>query len=138
MTLQIRISSGSSTPIYKQIMEQICRSILNGSLARDDQLPSIRTLAEKLVVNANTVAKAYGELVREGIIEPRQGRGYFVSRRRRIFSDEERRRRLEKAVDEVIGQALVLNFSREEIHAALDRKLDEMASDQPKGESVDE
>ena len=66
-------------PIYLQLMEQIKHAIETGALAPGDQLPGIRPLAEELVINPNTVAKAYRELEHEGVIELRHGAGAFVS-----------------------------------------------------------
>ena len=66
-------------PIYLQLMEQIKHAIETGALTPGDQLPGIRPLAEELVINPNTVAKAYRELEHEGVIELRHGAGAFVS-----------------------------------------------------------
>ncbi|HYS52368.1 MAG TPA: GntR family transcriptional regulator [Thermoanaerobaculia bacterium] len=66
-------------PIYLQLMEQVKHAIETGALRPGDQLPGIRPLAEELVMNPNTVAKAYRDLEREGVIELRQGAGAFVS-----------------------------------------------------------
>ena len=66
-------------PIYLQLMEQVKHAIETGALRPGEQLPGIRPLAEELVINPNTVAKAYRELEHEGIIELRHGAGAFVS-----------------------------------------------------------
>ena len=66
-------------PIYLQLMEQVKHAIETGALRPGDQLPGMRPLAEELVINPNTVAKAYRELEREGVIELRHGAGAFVS-----------------------------------------------------------
>ena len=66
-------------PIYLQLMEQVKHGIETGALRPGEQLPGIRPLAEELVINPNTVAKAYRELEHEGVIELRQGAGAFVS-----------------------------------------------------------
>jgi DNA-binding transcriptional regulator YhcF (GntR family) len=68
-------------PIYLQLMEQIKHAVEVGALKPGDQLPGIRNLAESLVINPNTVAKAYRELEHEAIIELRHGAGAFVRRR---------------------------------------------------------
>src|SRR5881392_3017410 len=67
------------TPIYLQLMEQVKHAVETGALRAGDQLPGIRPLAEELVVNPNTVAKAYRELEHEGVIELRHGAGAFVA-----------------------------------------------------------
>jgi GntR family transcriptional regulator len=70
-----RPNPASGVPIYLQLMEQVKHGIETGALRPGEQLPGIRPLAEELVINPNTVAKAY----REGVIELRQGAGAFVS-----------------------------------------------------------
>jgi GntR family transcriptional regulator len=77
MLFRPNISSG--VPIYLQLMEQVRHGIETGALRPGEQLPGIRPLAEELVINPNTVAKAYRELEHEGVIELRQGAGAFVS-----------------------------------------------------------
>ena len=69
----------SGAPIYLQLMEQVKHAIETGALRPGEQLPGIRPLAEELVINPNTVAKAYRELEHEGVIELRQGAGAFVA-----------------------------------------------------------
>ena len=66
-------------PIYLQLMEQVKHAIETGALRPGEQLPGIRPLAEQLVINPNTVAKAYRELEHEGVLELRHGAGAFVS-----------------------------------------------------------
>jgi GntR family transcriptional regulator len=74
----VKPNPSSGVPIYLQIMEQIKHAIETGALRPGEQLPGIRPLAEELVINANTVAKAYRELEHEGVIELRHGAGAFV------------------------------------------------------------
>ncbi|MBN1346166.1 MAG: GntR family transcriptional regulator [Phycisphaerae bacterium] len=124
------MTAGSSTPIYRQIIDEIRHGVAGGRLRPGDVLPSIRALAEQLVINPNTVAKAYNELVRDGVIEARQGRGYFVADRRQVYSDAERNRRLDEALRSFLSEALVLDFSVDEIRSTIDRGL---AGLQPKG-----
>jgi len=123
MAIDIQVSTGSSVPIYRQIMDQIRRAVAGGELAVGDQLPSVRSLAERLVLNQNTVARAYSELGRDGLIESQHGRGVFVARKRQVFTRAERSRRLESALESFLSEVLALDFPREEIVEALDRKL---------------
>src|SRR6202051_4734274 len=74
-----RTNPSLGVPIYLQLMEQVKHAIETGALRPGEQLPGIRPLAEELVINPNTVAKAYRELEHEGIIELRHGAGAFVS-----------------------------------------------------------
>ena len=123
MPIAFHINPGSNTPIYQQLTEQVRLAVTTGRLQVGEQLPSVRALAEELVVNPNTVARAYSELLREGLLESRSGRGVFITPKRKIYSRAESRRRLEPLLQALIGEALILNFTPEELRAALDEKL---------------
>ena len=123
MSFYIAISTGSSTPIYKQIAEQVRLAVATGKLGVGDPLPTVRALAEELVLNPNTVARAYADLAREGWIDAKPGRGVLVIRKRKVFTREEGWRRLEPLIDALIGEAMALDFTREELQAALEKKL---------------
>ncbi|HHW99476.1 MAG TPA: GntR family transcriptional regulator, partial [Firmicutes bacterium] len=69
----------SPIPIYVQLQNQVKQAIAGGVLAPGEQLPSVRELAGRLAVNPNTIARAYQELEREGLIETLRGRGTFVT-----------------------------------------------------------
>jgi GntR family transcriptional regulator len=92
-----RPNPSSGVPIYLQLMEQVKHAIESGALRPGEQLPGIRPLAEELVINPNTVAKAYRELEHEGVIELRHGAGAFVAAGTRP----------RKLTDNRAGQALV-------------------------------
>lgn len=128
MPLDLHVSTGSGAPIYRQVMDQICRAVSSGSLASGDQLPSVRALAEDLVINPNTVARAYGDLIREGILEARQGKGVFVARRRAVYTKAERLRRIEPYLESFVGQAVLLGFAPGEIRDLLAEKLEPIES----------
>lgn len=123
--MNIVISTGSNTPIYRQITDQVRLAVATGRLAVSDQLPSVRALAEALVLNPNTVARAYLDLAREGLIESRPGRGVFIIRKRKVFTREEGRRRLEPLIESLIGEAMAMDFTREELRDTFDKKLGE-------------
>lgn len=122
MPLAISILTGTSVPIYRQVVEQICAAVLTGRLHEDEALPSVRALAEDLVVNPNTIARAYGDLVREGVLESQPGRGMFVARRRQIYSNAERARRMEQAVTALVSEGFMLGYTPEEILARVAQK----------------
>ncbi len=69
----------TGVPIYLQLIEQVKRSVALGVLSAGERLPTVKQLASDLTINANTVARAYRELERDGIIETSVGRGSFVS-----------------------------------------------------------
>lgn len=132
MPLKISILTGTSVSIYQQIVDQVCAAIAAGRIAADESLPSVRSLAEELLINPNTVSRAYGELVREGILEPRPGRGMFVSKRRHIYSRAERTRRIDQAVRSLVSEAFRLGLSADEIVEEVTRQTREMAADDSK------
>jgi GntR family transcriptional regulator len=128
MPFHFKILTGSNVSIYQQIVDQVCAAIIAGQIADDEPLPSVRGLAEDLLINPNTVGRAYGELVREGILESRPGRGMFVSKRRQIYSKAERTRRIEQAVTSLVSQAFRLGFSSQEIVEEVAKKTRELSS----------
>jgi GntR family transcriptional regulator len=121
--VNIAISTGSTTPIYRQITDQIRLAVATGRLAVGSQLPSVRALAEELVLNPNTVARAYADLAREGLIEARPGRGVYVIHKRRVFSRGASRRRLEPTIEALIGEAMALDFTPEELLEMFEDKV---------------
>jgi GntR family transcriptional regulator len=125
--LNVQISTGSGTPIYRQIVEQVRLAVATGALPAGQAVPSVRGLAELLLVNANTVVKAYGELVRDGVLESRHGMGFFVAEKRQIYAKPERLRRLRQAVDSLIHEAVFLDFTADEIRSAVDERLTALA-----------
>lgn len=123
MALVFSLAPASDVPIYRQIVQHIRRGVFLGQIKLGEQLPAVRVLAESLVVNPNTVARAYQELIRDGVLESRSGVGVFVAEKvRQVFSDAERGRRLDNAVEQLLHEALILDFSLPEVRAALDEQ----------------
>src|SRR6516162_9340585 len=120
---QITITTGSGTPIYRQIIDQVKLGVATEVLAPGDAMPSVRSLAEQNLVNANTVVKAYGESVRDGVLESHHGKGFFVAEKRRVYSRAERLRRLRQALDTFVHEAVFLDFSAYDIRRVVDEKL---------------
>jgi GntR family transcriptional regulator len=122
-SVHISITTGSGTPIYRQIVDQVRLAVATGTLPAGHPMPSVRGLAERLVITPTTVAKAYGELVRDGVLDSQQGLGFFVAQKRQVYSRAERLRRLHQALDAFIHEAVCLDFSPEDIRKAVDEKL---------------
>ena len=125
MLASLSVTPGSATPIYRQIVQQVSLAVANGSLAAGTGLPSVRALAERLTVNPNTVAKAYAELTRDGTVVSQPGRGVFVGAARKVFADDEVRRRLDTAADALVHAAVGLGASPDDVRAAVQRRLKE-------------
>lgn len=115
--LMIQITTGDPRPIGRQIVDAVRMKIATGELDHGDQLPSVRGLAQQLMVNPNTVAKAYAELTTEGWLESRQGMGLYVAAPRQRLSDAERERRLDEAVGRFVNDVVPLGFAAEDVEA---------------------
>jgi GntR family transcriptional regulator len=118
-----RPNPSSGVPIYLQLMEQVKHGIETGALRPGEQLPGIRPLAEELVVNPNTVAKAYRELEHEGVIELRQGAGAFVSARARAQKQTDKLRAGRDAVADAVARLRKSGLSEEEIRRLFEAEL---------------
>ncbi|QDM42432.1 GntR family transcriptional regulator [Paenibacillus thiaminolyticus] len=113
--MNIIISNASSDPIYIQIMNQIRQSILSGELRAGDSLPSIRQLAKDLQVSVITTKRAYEELEKEELIDTVVGKGCFVSGANKEFIREQRMKRLEEKMLEIIQDSRELSMSQQDL-----------------------
>ncbi|HOW68278.1 MAG TPA: GntR family transcriptional regulator [Candidatus Paceibacterota bacterium] len=77
--MEIRLSTSDGVPVYRQIVNQVKYLIASGRLRAGQEMPTIRALAERLLINPNTVVHAYAELEKEGVIVCRHGSGTFVA-----------------------------------------------------------
>lgn len=102
-------------PIYEQIVDQIKASIIHGDMTEDTMLPSVRGFAKELKISALTVKKAYDCLEEEGFIVTVHGKGSFVAKGNENFILEEKRREVEKELEEMIVKAKRSGINEEEI-----------------------
>jgi GntR family transcriptional regulator len=122
-----RPNPSSGVPVYMQLIEQVKHAVDVGALRPGDQLPPIRRVAEDLVINPNTVAKAYRDLEHEGVIELRQGTGAFVSdngRTRRVSQVKAAQPVLQAAIDRLVSSGLTADEIRRLFEAELSRLAD--------------
>lgn len=127
MSTRLQITTGGKAPIYRQIADQVRLAVATGALAPGEAVPSVRAQAEMLLVNPNTVARAYGELVREGVLRGEQGRGLFVNGMpSAAYTAAERQRRLGPLVETLLHEAVALRASPEELRGLLDRKINQL------------
>src|SRR5512140_3460491 len=100
----IRIDPDSSVPIFEQLVAEVKAAVARGACAAGEMVPSVRQMATQVLVNPNTVARAYRELEREGIVYMRKGLGVFISedavKRSRTDRTEEVQRRLNDLIAE--------------------------------------
>ena len=113
--MQIQIQTQGGVPIYLQIMQQIKYLVASGRLQPGDELPSIRTLAEQLIVNPNTIARAYRELETAGVVEKRRTAGTFVAEAGSPLARKERLKLLKQRVDQLLVEAFQMGFGLDEV-----------------------
>ena len=125
------ISPKSAVPIHRQIGDQIRRSVAAGLLVPGDQLPSVRELACRLLVNPNTVARVYRDLERDGLLETRRGQGTYISSNAAALAESERRLLVSENLDAVARDVHAFGLSEE---AALDLFREVLANRRPQRE----
>jgi GntR family transcriptional regulator len=122
--MDIHISPHDGLPIYLQIVNQVKYLVASGRLAPGEELPAIRVLAEELVVNPNTVARAYRELEVAGVVEKRRTAGTFVSGTGSPLARRERLKILTERVDALLAEARQLGVRTDDV-VELIRRRDE-------------
>jgi GntR family transcriptional regulator len=121
--MEFQCDPTSRVPIYRQLMDQIRQASARGRLRPGSRLPSVRVLSRELVVNPNTVARAYTELEREGVLNTRQGLGVFVAEPQAELSAAARRERLQAALDRFLTEAVHLGFSADDVLSAVSKRI---------------
>jgi len=134
--MRVQVDASDSRPIYVQIMDEVRRGLLRGTLKSEDPLPSVRELASALRINPRTVLQAYAALEREGVVYVRRGQGTFVSAD--IKPDERERSRLasevaRRALTEAQRSGLALDDLLEAFRELSDESPE---SDGPEGGNV--
>jgi GntR family transcriptional regulator len=127
LNVLFRPNPSSGVPIYLQLMEQVKHAIATGALRPGEQLPGMRKAAEELVINPNTVAKAYRELEHEGVIELRQGAGAFVSEKAPSKKAAEKFRAAQTEVAATIEKLRKGGVADEDIRRLFEAELSGMA-----------
>jgi GntR family transcriptional regulator len=123
--MQIHISPSDGLAIYLQIVNQVKYLVASGRLAAGEELPPIRTLAHDLVVNPNTVARAYRELELAGVVEKRRTAGTYVSDVGSPLARRERVRILTQRIDALLAEARQMNIDTDAV-IELIRQRDEV------------
>jgi GntR family transcriptional regulator len=119
----IKIEPKSFIPIYEQIKKEIKRNISLGNLTPNEPLPSIRDMAAELIVNPNTVARAYRDLEMEGFIYKKKAKGCYISENSPSLIKKELSEILNQVFDEAIGEAKKFNLKSNEMKRLFDKRL---------------
>ncbi len=120
------IDSRSPMPVYRQIIDQVRYAVATGRLRDGDRLDSIRDVAVQARVNRNTVARAYSELERGGLIRTRTGQGSFVTVERADMTRRRARQLLADPMDEILVQGRELSFTEPELRDLFEERLKRM------------
>lgn len=123
--MTILIDPTSATPLYEQIVQQIQRQILSGTLPQGELLPGVRTLAADLSVSIITTRRAYEELERDGYIKTLPGRGSIVSIENREHLLELHRQEMRSWLERAVSAAKAAGVSQEEIIEQISRLYDQ-------------
>ncbi len=118
--MRLRVAPDSSVPIYEQIVAQVVFAVAAGDLPAGEAVPSVRELAGQLIVNANTVTRAYQELERLGVVESRRGVGMFITDGGPKVCRDRRKVLVRDRVRETVREAVAAGLSAEELHALID------------------
>ena len=108
--MQIHLSNSDGVPIYRQITNQVKYLVAVGRLSVGEQLPTVRALAEQLVVNPDTVARPYRELETAGVISSRRGSGAFVAGNGSPLASRDKQKLLQERIDVLLAEASHLNI----------------------------
>ena len=120
--MRMRVVQSGGTPLYLQLYNQLKYLMASGRLRPGEELPPIRVLAEKLVVNPSTVARAYRELEIERLVEKRSTNGTFVSEAESPFAEVEQRRILSDRVDALLVEAKQFRVSTPAVIALIEER----------------
>jgi len=122
---RIQLDLRSGVPVYRQIMDQVLAGIASGRLVSGDQLPTVRQLAVDLSINPNTVIRAYRELEIRGFLDTHQGSGTFIGTQRVEQDGEERQRKLDGIVSDLVARAGSEGFTAQQVLERLKELLAE-------------
>jgi GntR family transcriptional regulator len=122
--IHFRIQPASPIPIYLQIFEQVRHGVVAGILQPEDELPSVRSLASKYLINPNTVARAYLELERAGLVSKKRGTGTYISAQAaECVIPEHRLKMVSELFDNALSTAMEFGFTDDEINTLFEESL---------------
>jgi GntR family transcriptional regulator len=124
--MQIHLSVGDGVPIYRQIVSQVKHLVASGRLAPGEPLPPIRALAEQLMINPNTVARAYRELELDGVVASRKTAGTFVTGGVSPLARDECVKVLAGRIDALLAEARQMGVGLDEVLGLVQRRHEEM------------
>ena len=129
--MQIRVDPISSVPVFLQIVQEVKSVVARGGYVPDEMIPSVRQMAAQVLVNPNTVARAYRELERDKVIYTRRGLGVFITTDAPRICNADRRRDIYGLLKQITTQAGRAGISESEVRDALERVMGDGVEDSP-------
>lgn len=123
-TIPLSLSQASGVPFYRQIVDQLADLVRSGALTADAQLPSVRALANQLLVSLITVRRAYSDLENAGLIVSRQGHGTYVADQVESASHEQSLTDARDTISAAIARARRLGVNGDELRRLVDEVLE--------------
>jgi len=121
--MRLKLEPASPIPMYLQIVEQVRHEIAAGALLADDELPSVRALAARYLINPNTVARAYLELERDGFLCKRRGAGTYVSTDATALGAVHRIQAVRKLLDRALAAASEFGLTKRQVRQLVEERL---------------
>src|SRR5258706_1823344 len=125
----LHLNPASGVPLYLQLIEQVKHAIETGAMRAGEQLPSVRQMAEELLINPNTVARAYRELEHEGVIELKHGSGAFI--RESIVPRAKLMQKAQTVVQAALGRLVSFGLTADEKRRVLENEFGRWRSGEP-------
>jgi GntR family transcriptional regulator len=125
--MYIRIDSSSGVPIWQQVVAQVTRQAVSGAIVAGDQLPTVRDLASELRINPNTVAKAYQELERSGLVATKRGLGTFILEHSGKDASPDAIKALHERIDAAIVEAMQIRLDEASFIAVVQERMSKLA-----------
>lgn len=138
MVIWIQISPGSNEPIYAQVVAQVSEAVARGHLSVGDKLPPVRKLAAELVINPNTVARAYSVLEQAGLVTTKTGSGTFVSDPKLRTADAADLNALTERIDTLIARSINLGLQSHDLIQMFEDRLARFMTEHESEKNKDE
>ena len=123
--MNIRVDPSLSVPVFQQIVDEVKSAIARGACEPGEMIPSVRQMAAQALINPNTVARAYRDLEREGIVTTRRGLGVFVSESAEKLCRNGRREDIRAKLEDIAAEARRAGISGAELREEIERALSE-------------
>jgi len=113
--LKLFVNPYTGIPLYVQVAEQIKKAVITGVIKEGEQLPPVRQLAVELLINPNTIVRAYQELEKEGIITTRKGSGTFIAPAAKKLKKVQKEEEIKRKIQDLLAEARFLEIDKDDL-----------------------